>query len=52
MLGQPQVGHVKPTHLKLGAEMSKREIAMEGLKTVLLFAQFVGLIIIGFLHGV
>jgi hypothetical protein len=45
-------GHEKPTHFTLGAEMSKREIAMEGLKTVCLFVQMTGLVILGFFFGV
>ncbi len=32
--------------------MSKRDIAMDGLKTLLLFAQFVGILILGFFYGV
>jgi hypothetical protein len=36
----------------LGAEMSKREIAIEGLQTLLLFVQMTGLVIIGFCFGV
>jgi len=32
-----------------GAEMSKREIAMEGLKTLLLFAMLTAITITGFL---
>ena len=49
MLGQPQVGHEKPTHFIQGAEMSKREIVIEGLKTLLLFVMFAALTITGFL---
>jgi hypothetical protein len=32
--------------------MSKREIAIEGLKTVCLFVQMTGLVILGFFYGV
>jgi len=32
--------------------MSKRDIAMEGLKTAFLFVQFVGIVILGFCYGV
>ena len=43
------MGREKPTHFIQGAEMSKREIVIEGLKTLLLFAMFAALTITGFL---
>jgi hypothetical protein len=52
ILGQPRVGHEKPTHFTLGVEMSKRDIAVEGLKTLLLFGQFAAITITWFFLGV